>query len=285
MKIRIALGFAIALVAGLTAAAQQPPAAPAAAPGGQAAPPAPPRTPRTIAPIDLTGYWVALITEDWRWRMLTPPKGDYASVPINDEGRRVADSWNLAKDEGAGLACKPYGVGNIMRMPGRMHITWQDDTTLKLEFDAGTQTRLLHFSTELPPIGYPSSEPPQAFRAPADVGPRSLAGYSVAAWHKQAQSRGLGFGGPPVQPGQRGTLAVLTTNMLPGYLQSNGVPYSDDATLREFYDLVTLPDKTQWLIVTSIVEDPKFLVQPFVTSTQFKREVGAERKWRPTTCT
>ena len=123
MKIRIALGFAIALVAGLTAAAQQPPAAPAAAPGGQAAPPAPPRTPRTIAPIDLTGYWVALITEDWRWRMLTPPKGDYASVPINDEGRRVADSWNLAKDEGSGLACKPYGVGNIMRMPGRMHIT------------------------------------------------------------------------------------------------------------------------------------------------------------------
>jgi hypothetical protein len=154
-----------------------------------------------------------------------------------------------------------------------------------MEFDAGTQTRLLHFSTELPTLGYLSSEPPQAFRAPADVGPRSLAGYSVAAWHKQAQSRGLGFGGPPVQPGQRGTLAVLTTNMLPGYLQSNGVPYSDDATLREFYDLVTLPDKTQRLIVTSIVEDPKFLVQPFVTSTQFKREVGAERKWRPTTCT
>src|SRR5215470_15792156 len=120
----------------LRAAAQQPPAAQQ---------PATPATPRSVAPIDLTGYWVSIITEDWRWRMLTPSKGDYASVPINDEGRRVADTWNLAKDESGGLACKPYGVGNIMRMPGRMHITWQDDKTLKAEFDAGTQTRLLHF--------------------------------------------------------------------------------------------------------------------------------------------
>src|SRR5436309_9997921 len=104
-----------------------------------------PLTAKTAAPIDITGYWVAVITEDWRWRMLTPPKGDYASVPINNEGRRVADGWDLAKDEAAGLQCKPYGVGNIMRMPGRMRVSWQDDRTLKLEFDAGTQTRLLHF--------------------------------------------------------------------------------------------------------------------------------------------
>src|SRR5215469_17062838 len=98
-------------------------------PGGQGGRAAP-LPPRQAAVIDITGFWVSQINEDWRWRMLTPPKGDYASVPLNDEGRRVADSWNLAKDEAAGLACKPYGIGNIMRMPGRMHITWQDDTTL-----------------------------------------------------------------------------------------------------------------------------------------------------------
>src|SRR5882724_4818569 len=134
--------FAISALTVVSAAQQ-----PAAAPGQPAAPPAP-ITPRTAAPIDITGYWVALITEDWRWRMLTPAKGDYASVPINDEGRRVADSWNLSKDDAAGLSCKPYGIGNIMRMPGRMHITWQDDNTLKAEFDAGTQTRLLHFKAK-----------------------------------------------------------------------------------------------------------------------------------------
>src|SRR5437660_6008208 len=122
------LTFAVAALA-LPAIVQAQPAGPPRGPRAAA-------SPRDAAPQDITGYWVAVITEDWRWRMLTPPKGDYASVPINDEGRRVADSWNLAKDEAGGLACKPYGIGNIMRMPGRMHITWQDDNTLKVEFDA-----------------------------------------------------------------------------------------------------------------------------------------------------
>src|SRR3977135_3055736 len=109
MKNRIALALAIALVAGFGALAQQPPAALPGQPPAAAVPPQAPRTPKTIAPIDLTGYWVSVVTEDWRWRMLTPPKGDYASVPINDEGRRVADTWNLAKDESAGVALKRDG--------------------------------------------------------------------------------------------------------------------------------------------------------------------------------
>src|SRR5881275_45911 len=108
---------------------------------GQQAPP----SPRANAPIDLTGYWVSVVTEDWRWRMVTPPKKDYQSLPLNQAARAAADSWDLAKDEAAGLQCKPYGVGNIIRQPGRIHITWQDENTLKMEFDAGTQTRLVHF--------------------------------------------------------------------------------------------------------------------------------------------
>jgi len=103
MTTKIAFAFALVCAAGLGVAAQQPPA------GQPAAPPAP-RTPKTAAPIDITGYWVPLITEDWRWRMLTPAKGDYASVPINPEGRRVADSWDLAKDDAAGLDIGPATV-------------------------------------------------------------------------------------------------------------------------------------------------------------------------------
>jgi hypothetical protein len=248
------------------------------------APPAPkgPETPKAAAQIDITGQWVAVVSEDWVYRMVVAPKGDAGSIPINDAGKKAAQEWDPAKEANS---CKAYGAVGIIRMPSRLRISWQDDRTMKLEFDAGTQTRVLHFSSELPPIGYPSSEPPRAFRPPADVGPRTTSGYSVAAWHKQGQSRGLGFGGPPVQPAQHGSLAVLTTNMSPGYLQSNGIPYSDDTVLREFFDLITLPDKTQWLIVTSIVEDSKYLSVPWVISTQFKREVGAEKKWRPTTCT
>src|SRR5439155_8368634 len=72
----------------------------------------PPQTARQMAPIDSTGYWVSLITEDWRWRMLTPPKGSYPSIPLNAEGKRIANAWDPAKDEAAGEQCKAYGAAN-----------------------------------------------------------------------------------------------------------------------------------------------------------------------------
>jgi hypothetical protein len=292
MRSRIALAFATAALAGVVAAGQVSTAASQATPGAPAAPagqapaaPAPPRTPRTIAPIDITGYWVALITEDWRWRMMTPPKGDYASVPINDEGRRVADTWNLAKDEAAGLACKPYGVGNIMRMPGRLHITWQDDVTLKVEFDAGTQTRLLHFS-----------------KAPAatDKAPKTWQGYSAAEWEIAGQSvavdrngipvappaggRGGRGGGRGAAPPRGGALHVVTTSFREGYLRKNGVPYSENASITEYFDKVgPEPNGDVILLVRTVVDDPKYLQVPFITSTHFKLEKDGA-KWNPSAC-
>ena len=109
-------------------------------------PPQPPQTPRAAAPIDLTGYWVSVVTEDWRWRMLTPPKGDYASVPLTVEGRKVADTWD--PDKATSDGCKAYGAPAVMRMPGRLNIAWENDTTLKIETDAGRQTRRLRFESD-----------------------------------------------------------------------------------------------------------------------------------------
>ena len=249
----------------------------------QQAPPVP-RTPRTSAPIDITGYWVAVITEDWRWRMLTPPKGDYASVPLNDEGRRVADSWNLAKDEAAGLACKPYGIGNIVRMPGRMHISWQDDTALKVEFDAGTQTRLLRFGPK-----------------PDKIAPPTWQGYSAAQWQfagpqgtvdrnntpngPSPAGAGLGPRDPArVAPSRGGSLFVATTNFRDGYLRKNGVPYSANATITEYFDKVgPEPNGDVILLVRTVVDDPKYLQLPFITSTHFKLEKDGA-KWTPSPC-
>jgi len=260
-------------------AAQQPPAAPQPAP-----------TPRSVAPLDLTGYWVSVITEDWRWRMLTPSKGDYASVPINDEGRRVADTWNLAKDEAAGLACKPYGIGNITRMPGRMHVTWQDDRTLKVEYDAGTQTRLLHFD--------PSTSSGQVRPAPAGKpGEKTWQGYSTAEWQIAGQAvevdrngipqfgggggRGRGRRGAPPSGG---SLFVTTTNFRDGYLRKNGVPYSADAKITEYFDRVgPEPNGDVILVVRTVVDDAKYLQTPFITSTHFKLEKDGS-KWNPSPC-
>ena len=98
--------------------------------------------PRSVATIDLTGYWVSVVTEDWLYRMVTPAKGDYTSVPLNAAGRQIADAWDPSKDEADGNQCKAYAAPAVMRIPGRLRITWQDDSTLKVETDAGRQTRL-----------------------------------------------------------------------------------------------------------------------------------------------
>ena len=113
--------------------------------GGAPQPPPPQQSPRAAAPADLTGYWVAVLTEDWRVRMVTAPKGDTNSVPLNPAGVAAAAAWDPAADIAAGEQCKAYGAAGVMRLPIRLHITWQDDTTLKIDIDNGTQARLFHF--------------------------------------------------------------------------------------------------------------------------------------------
>ena len=229
----------------------------------------PPRSPREAGAIDLTGYWVSLVTEDWRWRMVTPLKGDSASVPINQAAKKIVNEWDPAKDEAAGLQCKSYGAAAIMRVPGRLHITWQDDNTLKIETDAGTQTRLLHFGGAAPP----------------DVQP-SWQGYSVAKWEAgpPIPQGGAGLGlGPRVGTRSR-SLEVVTTNLNPGYLRKNGVPYSARTTVTEYFDLFAEPNGDQHLMVMTTVTDPEYLAVPFVTTSDFKKEADGS-KWDPTPCT
>ena len=220
-------------------------------------PPPPPPPTKANAPWDITGYWVSIVTEDWRFRMVALDKGDYPGVPLNAAGKKIADAWDPAKDEAAGEQCKAYGGAAIMRVPGRLHITWDNDTTMKVEMDSGTQTRLFHLG------GTPSGKP-------------SLQGYSAASWIPLA----AGFGPPKM-----GSMKVVTTNLIPGYLRKNGVPYSDKATVTEFIDLLVDPNDNgqQWLMVKTIVEDPTYLAGPFITSTHFKKQADAAG-WNPSGC-
>jgi hypothetical protein len=240
--------------------------------------PRPADTPRAVAPVDLTGYWVSVVTEDWRWRMMTPPKGDYASVPLNPEGRKVADQWDQARDESTGQACRAYGVGGLMRMPMRVHITWADDFTLKIETDAGKQTRTLNFrERDIKP------------------GPKTWQGRSVASWEgggvivrrPAAEETRLGrLSDVPDRsraPLQWGNLKVVTTGMRSGYLRKNGVPYSESAVVTEYFDRHPGPGGAEWFVVTTVVEDPQYLAEPFVTSSHFRREPDGS-KVRPTGC-
>ncbi len=218
--------------------------------------------------VDLTGYWVSVVTEDWRFRMVTPPKGDYTSVPLNRDGRTAADQWDWQKDTAAGLQCKAYGAAGIMRVPGRLHITWENDATLKVETDAGTQVRRFQFGPTAP------------VRRPIE---RTWQGVSNATWEiKRVEASGLGIDQiPRPRPGR--SMKVTTTNMRAGYLRTNGVPYSENANLTEYYDIIAEPEGRTWLVVTTIVDDPTYLQQPFITTTHFKREPDGA-KWRPTPC-
>jgi hypothetical protein len=249
----------------------------------------PAQTPRSAAPVDLTGYWVAVVTEDWRHRMATPRKGDFESLPLNAEGRRVANEWNIEADNAAGLQCKAFGVGGLTRQPGRLHITWADDDTLRVEFDAGTQTRLLEFGSGQPPAG-----------------DRTWQGFSRAEWQRppggnqnpvRAQ---LGNSSGPIAPGgggrgqrggpapsaaltEGGALKVSTSGFRAGYLRKNGVPYSEAANITEYFHRLPDSGSGDWLHVLTIVEDPRYLNDAFLTSTHFKREPNGS-KWNPTDC-
>lgn len=242
--------------------------------GRQGAPPAPPfgvaqgapsdsRGARAAAPVDVTGLWVSVVTEDWRWRMRTPPKGDYASLPLTPAATKVADAWDPAKDTVAGEQCRAYGAAAIMRVPGRVRISWENDTTLKIETEAGTQTRILNFT------------------APAQRVEPTWQGTSVANW--QVAGGGGGRRGGAAAPARGGSLRVITTNMRPGYLRKNGVPYSANARLTEYINRVNEANGDSWLIVTTLVEDPQYLNARFVTSTHFKKVPDASA-WSPTPC-
>jgi hypothetical protein len=231
---------------------------------GQA--PSPPASAKAGAPIDLTGQWVSVVTEDWRWRMVTPPKGDYASIPITPAAKQVADRWDPARDEANGEQCKSYGAAAIMRVPGRIRVTWRDDNTLKVETDAGTQTRLLHFGARAAPVGRSTWQ-----------------GHSVAEWEIPT-GRGQRGGGATTDARPRfGNLKVVTTHMRPGYLRKNGVPYSEDTVLTEYWDVYTARNRDQWLVITTSVNDPSYLQQPWLTSPNFRKELDGS-KWDPTPC-
>ncbi len=257
--------------------------------GAAAGAAAAPRSPRDAAQVDVTGNWVAQITEDWRWRMITPPKGDYASVPLNALGRQIADGWDAAADAAAGEACRAFGAGGIMRLPTRLKIAWADASTLRIETDLGQQVRVLHFDRA----------------APADTAP-SWQGHSVAEWLgvpppgqpvRRARRADAGSGGRArgrrlataagrrrVRRRRRRAAASRWSRRIcgPAICARTACRTASDAVVTEYYDRFALFGN-DYLQVVTVVADPTYLTTPFVVSNQFKREPD-DSKWNPTPC-
>ncbi|OFW30223.1 MAG: hypothetical protein A3G76_14495 [Acidobacteria bacterium RIFCSPLOWO2_12_FULL_65_11] len=247
--------------------------------GGQAGPPP---TARAAAPVDLTGRWVSVVTEDWRYRMMTPARGDHPGIPLTADGNRIANAWDPAKDEAAGEQCRAYGAAGVMRAPGRLRITWENDSTLKVETEAGTQTRLFRFAS-------PAAQMLLAGGAadipciPAEAMTPSWQGASVAVWEGGGRG-GRGAAGASPANLNAGNLKTVTTRMRPGYLLKNGVPYSASAVLTEYFHRTFEPNGDSWLIHIAVVEDPVYLAGRFFRSTHFKRLPDANTAWEPEPC-
>jgi len=227
-------------------------------------PPPPPPEGRIGAPADLTGTWVSIITEDWQWRMSTPLIGDFSSVPENDAAKEIAMQWRPEQD--VGNECRAYGAPAIMNEPSRLRISWVDDMTLQMEIDSGMQIRTFYFDETVSP------EVP------------SRQGYTVANWDLgRSPPRASGFAIGIQRGGNGRTLVAHTNNLIPGYLRKNGIPHSAEATVTEYINVIEIADGTTWLIDTVVVEDPVYLLEPWVVSRNFKKEEN-DSNWNPQSC-
>jgi hypothetical protein len=238
---------------------------------------APPPTAKAEAPIDLTGYWVSVVTQDWLYRMVVPAKGEYMGVPMSLAAKQFADGWSPAADIAAGQQCKAYGAGAVMRIPERIHVKWADDQTLRMDTDAGMQTRLLRFAA-----------------SPADMAAApSLQGLSTASWVFSSGPNG-GNGDPALRgPGalptaaqikaHQGWLKVETSHVLPGYLRKNGIPYGTQMHMLEYWQQYKGPDGRDWLFIASEIDDPQFLQSAYDVTPILRREPDGN-KFNPTPC-
>jgi len=207
----------------------------------------------------------------------------------------VADTWDPARDQAAGEECRAFGAGGVMRLPGRLHITWQDANTLKLDWDLGTQSRLVYFDKDRQPgarslqghaIGEWVDVPAPGGRRGGGAAAGAAAGRAGAPAAgpppaEGARGRGARAGGPP--PARAGGLKIVTTNLRPQYLRQNGVPVSEKAVITEYLDVVPSPDGSQWLVLKTMVDDPTYLSGWYTVSSQFQKEANAA-KWNPTPC-
>lgn len=223
---------------------------------------------RDHAPFDPTGYWVSVIKQNWRFRMIVPGPGEYSDVPINLKAKEAADAWDRNAEEKAGRQCAAYGAAVLMRQPMRLHISWVNQETLKIETDNGMQTRLLHFK----PAAQTAIEP-------------SWQGYSRASWHIFKPPEKI-FAGPFDKDDSKtyGSFSVVTDHLLSGLLRKNGIPYSDKTTLQEYWEVHADEDtKDVWMTISAIVQDPEYLQAPYTYNTIFKKEPDGS-KWDPAPC-
>jgi glyoxylase-like metal-dependent hydrolase (beta-lactamase superfamily II) len=185
---------------------------------------------------DIAGEWNALYHEDQPHRIPGPELGDYTGLPINDAGRLKADSWDASILTLREHQAKPHPSTYSLRGPANIRIrreldpVTQQTVGYELFGTFGQATRMLWLDGRPHPPGHAA---------------HTWAGFSTARWDGIA-------------------LVVFTTHLKAGWLQRNGVAHSDQATMTERFIR-----HGNHLLVVTIVEDPIYLEEPFVRTTNW----------------
>lgn len=190
------------------------------------------------AQVDIAGEWVSEFSEDRVERIPGPDVGDYAGLPLNDAARLKADTWQASVQTLPERQCIPHPSPYSLRGPTNLRISadvdpvTQETVSYTIYGTFGRATRLVWMD------GRPR---------PSPLAPHTWAGFSTGRWE-----------------GSR--LRIDTTHIKLGYLRRNGVPHSDLATMTEY--LWVRGDRLQ---ISSIVDDPVYLSEPLVRTTDFVR--------------
>ena len=191
---------------------------------------------QAIAQRDLSGEWSARYHEDQEHRIPGPALGDYTGLPINDAARLKADSWDASILSLREHQAKPHPSTYSLRGPANIRIrkevdpVTQETVAYELFGTFGQATRTIWLDGRPHPPAY---------------APHTWAGFSTGRWEGDM-------------------LTVTSTHFKAGWLQRNGVAHSDRATMTEHFirhgDVLT---------VISIVDDPIYLEEPFIRSSNW----------------
>jgi hypothetical protein len=238
---------------------------------------------QAAAPFDPSGYWVSIVTQDWVFRMAVPQRGQYSDVPLTLQAKQFADAWQSGPDEAAGKQCEAYGAPAIMQIPERLHIGWQDHDTLRVQSDAGMQTRLLHFQPSPDAAGAPPSW--QGYTTAQWMLYRAVAQRTPQQAIPPAGEAAAAGTAPATRAARFGWLQAVTTHLRAGLLRKNGVPYSAQTRMTENWQLNDSGEEYGgvWLTVTTILRDPQYLAGPYVQNALFNREADGS-KWAAAPC-
>ena len=199
---------------------------------------------------DFSGVWAERVHEDNYERSGGPPLGDYQGIPLNDAGRRKADSHDHSEWSLPEFQCRPHSAPYQWRALGSVR-----------------------FWNEVDPIGRELAG--HSHRVSAVAGSRDLYGRPPASARSMRLHSWSGFS---TGKWVGNTLVVDTDHIKASYLRRNGASFSDKATMQEFIDR-----HGDYLTITMILTDPVWLEEPFIQTTNYALDTHTALTYYPCT--